>query len=273
MQGNATSTMERRLSPHEAEALWRSWTTSRDIKARDRLVMSYAPMVRYLASRKARAIPAHCDVDDLISCGLMALVSAVDRFDPVKGATFEQFAWTRVAGAIVDEMRRVDWAPRSVRRLERETNEARDAFHLREGRPPSELELAASLDIRVDDLRTRLSELERADVVSLSAKVRTAESSSAEVGETIEAPLDNGDPETSLLAGERSTILKRAIANLPEREREVLTLVHVHRVGGAEIGRMYGVSESRISQILASARERLRIAIDSYESISLSGTG
>jgi RNA polymerase sigma factor FliA len=270
MQGSATLTVERRLSPDEAEALWRSWKTSGDVKARDRLVMSYAPMVRYLASRKARAIPSHCDVDDLISCGLMALVSAVDRFDPAKGATFEQYTWTRVVGAIVDEMRRVDWAPRSVRRLERETNEARDAYQLREGRAPTELELAASLDIHVDDLRTRLSELERADVVSLSARVRTGESSPSEIGETIEAPLANGDPETSLLAGERRVMLERAIANLPQREREVLTLVHVHRVGGAEIGRLYGVSESRISQILASARERLRIAIAAYESIGLS---
>ncbi len=267
MQGNVAVTAERRLSPNEAEALWRSWKTAKDIKARDRLVMSYAPMVRYLASRKARVIPSHYDLDDLISCGLMALMAAVDRFDPVKGATFEQFAWTRVGGAIVDELRRLDWAPRSVRRLERETNEARDAYQLREGRAPSEHELAATLEIPIDDLRTRLSELERADIVSLSAKVHTAESSPAEIGETIEAPLDNGDPETSLLAGERSDILKRAIAQLPEREREVLTLVHVHLIGGAEIGRMYGVSESRVSQILASARERLRLAIDSYDAI------
>jgi RNA polymerase sigma factor for flagellar operon FliA len=269
MQGSATLTTERRLSPDEAEALWRAWKTSADVKARDRLVMSYAPMVRYLASRKARAIPAHCDVDDLISCGLMALVSAVDRFDPAKGATFEQYSWTRVAGAIVDEMRRIDWAPRSVRRLERETNETRDAFQLREGRAPTELELAASLGIHVDDLRTRLSELERADVVSLSSRVRTADSP-AEIGETIEAPLDIGDPETALLVGERKRMLERAIASLPERERDVLTLVHVHRVGGAEIGRLFGVSESRISQILASARERLRIAIAAYESIGAS---
>lgn len=268
MIGNAVPTAERRLSPHEAEALWRSWKTSKDVKARDRLVMSYAPMVRYLASRKARAIPSHYDLDDLISCGLMALVSAVDRFDPAKGATFEQFAWTRVGGAIVDELRRLDWAPRSVRRLERETNEAREAYQLREGRAPSETELAGALKIPVDELRTRLSEAERADVVSLSAKVRTAESSAAEIGETIEAPYGDGDPELSLLAGERGDILKEAIASLPEREREVLTLVHVHRVGGAEIGRMYGVSESRVSQILASARERLRQALESYDSVS-----
>jgi RNA polymerase sigma factor for flagellar operon FliA len=264
MSSTATAA-ERRLSPAEAEALWRAWKTSNDVKARDRLVLSYAPMVRYLASRKARAIPSHYDLDDLISCGLMALVSAVDRFDPAKGATFEQFAWTRVGGAIVDELRRLDWAPRSVRRLERETTAAREKFHVREGRAPSDKELAAMIGITLDELRTRLAEAERADIVSLSAKVRTNEAGPTEVGETIEAPDHQDSPEGLLLDRERGDALRQAIASLPEREREVLTLVHVHRVSGAEIGRLYGVSESRVSQILASARDRLRSALDRYD--------
>jgi RNA polymerase sigma factor for flagellar operon FliA len=264
MSGSANAA-ERRLSPAEAEALWRAWKTSNDVKARDKLVMSYAPMVRYLASRKARAIPSHYDLDDLVSCGLMALVSAVDRFDPAKGATFEQFAWTRVGGAIVDELRRLDWAPRSVRRLERETVAAREKFQLREGRAPSEKELATAIGIPLDELRTRLAELDRADVVSLSARVRTGETGPTEIGETIEAPEGDESPEGLLLGRERGEILRRAIATLPEREREVLTLVHVHRVSGAEIGRRFGVSESRVSQILASARDRLKAALEQYD--------
>jgi RNA polymerase sigma factor for flagellar operon FliA len=264
MSSTATAA-ERRLSPSEAEALWRAWKNANDVKARDKLVLSYAPMVRYLASRKARAIPSHYDLDDLVSCGLMALVSAVDRFDPAKGATFEQFAWTRVGGAIVDELRRLDWAPRSVRRLERETSAARERFQVREGRAPSETELAATIGIPVDELRARLAELERADVVSLSAKVRTGDSGPTEIGETIESPDQLDSPEGLLLDRERGDILRRAISELPERERDVLTLVHVHRVSGAEIGQLYGVSESRVSQILASARERLRVALERYD--------
>jgi RNA polymerase sigma factor for flagellar operon FliA len=258
-------TAERRLSPVEAEALWRAWKTSKDVGARDRLVLSYAPMVRYLASRKARAIPAHYDADDLVSCGLLALVAAVDRFDPAKGATFEQFAWTRVGGAIVDELRRIDWAPRSVRRLERETGAARERFRTREGRAPSESELAVTLGITPDELRARLAEFERADVVSLSSKVTDGESTSTEIGETIVSPPHLTSPDRLLLERERGNVLRRAIGELPERERDVLVLVHVHHVSGAEIGDLYGVSESRVSQILASARDRLRQSLTRYD--------
>ena len=87
----ATSTSQR-LTPEQAEALWRNWKQRRDSRSRDRLVLAYAPMVRYIASRKLRELPAHCDVDDLASAGLVALLEAIDRFDPAKGASFEQYA-------------------------------------------------------------------------------------------------------------------------------------------------------------------------------------
>ena len=95
------------------------------VASRDRLVLSYAPMVKYLTCRKVRELPAHCQLDDLVSCGLLALIAAVDRFDAAKGATFEQYAWTRVSGAIMDELRRQDWAPRSLRRSGRAIERAR----------------------------------------------------------------------------------------------------------------------------------------------------
>jgi len=128
-----------------AEALWRAWIQNKDVAARDRLVLSYAPMVKYLACRKVRELPAHCELDDLVSCGLLALIAAVDRFDPAKGATFEQYAWTRVSGAIMDELRRQDWAPRSLRRNGRAIERAREAWQLRTGRLPSDEELPVYL--------------------------------------------------------------------------------------------------------------------------------
>jgi RNA polymerase sigma factor for flagellar operon FliA len=262
---NLTSGSGRRLTPSEAETLWRKWSAGGDAEARNQLILSYAPMVQYLASRKARSIPAHCEVDDLVSCGLMGLVAAVDRFDPTRGATFEQFAWTRVNGAIVDELRRLDWAPRSVRRNERETEQARDRFQAKEGRPPTEAELAATIGVSVDELRERFGELERAAVMSLSQKVSGNEASVAEIGDTIEATELESDPEHALLARERAATLRQAIQSLPERELQVLASVHVHQIPGAEIGRLLGVSESRVSQILASARKRLQLAMSQYD--------
>src|SRR5206468_11946729 len=119
------------------DSLWRTWKIQRDSSARDRLVLSYTPMVRYLAAKKIRELPAHCELDDLASAGLVALIEAVDRFSPDKGATFEQYAWTRVSGAIMDDLRRQDWASRSVRRTARQVERARDDFYVKPGRFPS----------------------------------------------------------------------------------------------------------------------------------------
>lgn len=264
MQSNHASAQ--RLTPAEAEALWRAWTARRDGAARDKLVLAYSPMVHYLATRKVRELPAHCDLDDLVSCGLMGLIEAVDRFDPVKGATFEQYAWTRASGAIMDELRRQDWASRSTRRAGRKIERAREAWYVKHGTAPSESELAQVLEMEVAEVREKLHELERADLVSLNAPTRAGdEGMSLEVGDTILAPPGEHEPERTTLSGERSAVLREAIATLSERERQVLAMVHVQELPGVEIGSILGVSESRVSQILAGVRRKLRDALDTYE--------
>jgi RNA polymerase sigma factor for flagellar operon FliA len=260
-----TSSVQR-LTPSEAESLWHGWKVQRDPRSRDRLVLAYSPMVRYIASRKLRELPAHCELDDLVSSGLLALLEAVDRFDPAKGASFEQYAWTRVAGALVDELRKQDWASRSVRREARRIQRARDSFFTRFGTTPTEDELAAELGLTVDKLRLSLDDIERGDVASLNAPSRSADDSvSVEVGETIPAPRDESDPETMLLGADRGPAVRAAIARLSDRERRILSLVHVQELPGAQIGRLLGVSESRVSQILAGVRRKLRDQLDSYE--------
>lgn len=255
-----------RLSPSEAEALWRAWHADRDQTARDRLVLSYTPMVTYLAARKVRELPSHCELDDLASAGLVALIEVVDRFDPAKGASFEQFAWTRVAGAIMDELRRQDWASRSVRHFGRRIEKAREAFFVKNGHAPSEDELAGALDISVDDLRKQAEELDRADLCSLNAPVRGGdEAEMLEIGDMIESRSYGSEPELATLASERAAVVRDAIASLSERERAVLELVHVEELQGAEIGARLGVSESRVSQILASARQKLRNRVAAYD--------
>src|SRR5438552_16270307 len=131
-----------RLRAEEAEELWRRWRFDRDTAARDRLVLSYAPLVRYLARRKAHSAPANVSVDDLEAAGLLRLVQAVDGFDPALGATFEQYAWTRVAGGIIDELRRQDWAPRAVRHRLRRIEAASQELRAALGRAPAAAETA-----------------------------------------------------------------------------------------------------------------------------------
>ncbi len=261
-----TVTSGQRLSASEAEALWCAWVTKRDGAARDRLVLSYAPMVNYLASKKVRELPSHCELDDLASCGLIALIEAVDRFNPEKGATFEQYAWTRVSGAIMDELRRLDWASRSVRHFARQVDSARENFFVTNGRAPSEIELADVLHISLDEIRKQFEELERADLCSLNAPTRAGDDSEMlEIGDTVENHEASSEPEPATLAGERAAIVREAIASLSERERLVLKLVHVDELQGAEIGARLGVSESRVSQILAGARQKLRTRIAAYD--------
>lgn len=260
----------RRATPQEAEALWRAWTQRKDVRARDKLVFLYTPMVRYLANRKLCELPAHLELEDLISCGLIALIGAIDRFDPVKGATFEQYAWTRVAGAIVDELRRQNRTSRSSRRLSHQVERVRDSWIARTGRPPSEDELATALEISVGELRARLIELERAKLVPLNAPARASdEAAPVEIGDTIESPEERANPELSALSREKAAVLKEAIASLSERERTILTLLHVHHLQGAEIGRIVGVSESRVSQMLASIRQKLKSQLDEYDGVKL----
>ncbi len=249
-----------------AEALWREWHDRQDTSARDRLVLSYAPMVKYLACRKVRELPAHCELDDLVSCGLLALIAAVDRFDPVKGATFEQYAWTRVSGAIMDELRRQDWAPRSLRRSGRAIERTRDEWQSRHGRTPTDEELSTQLEITVSDLHDQLEGLSRADLLSLNTPARGSEEAlPVEVGDTLEALSGEFDPELAALAGERSSALKAAITSLSEREQQILVLLYVHHLQGAEIGRVLGVSESRVSQLLSGVRRTLKDRLDSYD--------
>lgn len=264
-----TSTAQR-LTPSEAETLWRNWKLHRDSSSRDRLILSYAPMVHYIASRKLRELPGHCELDDLASSGLVALMEAVDRFDPAKGASFEQYAWTRIAGALVDELRRQDWASRSVRRTGRRIERARDSFLARHGLSPTAEQLARELGTTVAELRTSLEEIDRGNVGSLNAPARGADDGQPmEIGDTIGAPEDQLGPEATALVSERNAAMRTAIARLSERERRVLALVHVHELPGAEIGRMLGVSESRVSQILSGIRGKLKDQLTTYDAVAV----
>ena len=263
---NSGASTAQRLSPAEAEALWRNWRERRDGSSRDRLILSYAPMVRYIASRKLRELPAHCDLDDLASSGLVALMEAVDRFDPAKGASFEQYAWTRVSGALVDELRRQDWASRSVRRAGRRIERGRSSYYARHGTMPTDEQLAAELGMTLAELRLSSEEIERADVASLNAPALGGDDTAfAEVGDTVIAPAGEHEPEATALGAERAAAMRTAVERLSERERHVLALVHVHELGGAEIGRMLGVSESRVSQILAGIRRKLKDQLTAYD--------
>ena len=168
----------------------------------------------------------------------------------------------------MDELRRQDWAPRSLRRSGRATERARDEWQAKTGRLPSDGELATELEIGVGDLRGQLERPRARRPSPLNTPARGAEESMpVEIGDTIEAPPGESDPEAAALANERAQALRDAIASLSEREQTILASLHVKHLQGAEIGRLLGVSESRVSQILSSIRRTLKEHIESYDSM------
>jgi RNA polymerase sigma factor FliA len=257
---------EIRLSAIAAEDLWRTWKTSGDVSARDRLILSYAPLVKYIATRTVRRAPGHVSLEDLVSAGLLVLVQAVEGFDPDLGASFEQYAWTRVAGGMIDELRRLDWAPRRLRKRAREIEAARRQCSERLRRAPTNEELAEALGTDVEELMRVSSQVDRAEVASLHTMVGEGDEGAIELIETVGC--DGASPEDAALAGERAVAIREALSRLSERERAIIQMVFVEGRSGRYVSEMLGVSESRVSQVAREIRGKLSRDLDGYDAIA-----
>jgi RNA polymerase sigma factor FliA len=256
-----------RVSTDESLDLWKAYKQSRDPGQRDRLILTFAPMVKYIVYRKLREIPARCDMEDFISCGLEALIRSIDRYEPAKGATLEQYAWTRIHGAVLDELRRVDWAPRSLRRRDRDMNRARNQFHGLYGRPPSEDELSDALGVTINELRQRMGEVAKAHVGSLNTLVLNEDETSLERIDTLVSEDRDADPEARAMRDEAKARFRAAFQRLPVRERKIAVLRYVHGLTLREIGAIIGVTESRVCQLHAQITETLRDQLEPYEQL------
>jgi RNA polymerase sigma factor for flagellar operon FliA len=254
-----------RISAEDALTLWREYKDTGDRRVRDRLVLTFAPMVKYIVYKKVREIPARCEVEDFISCGLEALIHSIERYDPEKGATLEQFAWTRIHGAVLDELRRQDWAPRSLRRWERDINTAREHFIGVHGRRPSREELAQAVGTTVRDLRAREDEIVASDVTSLNTLVLSDDETAIERIDTLVSEDRFADPEHHTARDQAKMRFRAAFERLPRREREVAVMLYVKNLTLREIGGVLGVSESRVCQIHGQLKRMLReeLAADS----------
>jgi RNA polymerase sigma factor for flagellar operon FliA len=257
-----STTQKHRISPEDALALWTEYRETGDQRLRDRLVLTFAPMVKYIVYRKIRAVPAHCDVEDFISCGLEALIRSIDRYDPSRGATLEQFAWTRIHGAVLDELRHHDWAPRSLRRWERDISQARDRFVALHGRRPTRTELADAVGLTPEQLRGRLDDIALADVGSLNSVIGGGDNGAVERIDVLASGDREADPEQASALGEAKRRFRAAFERLPERERRVAVLLYVQNMTLREVGELLEVSESRVCQIHTRLRQTLRAALD-----------
>jgi RNA polymerase sigma factor FliA len=241
-----------------AEA-WRRYKRTGDHNARNKLILAYSPIVKYVAGRMASRMPAHVEMADLISSGLGGLIQAVERFDPERGTKFESYAGARIRGAIFDELRSLDWVPRSVRGEARDIEKATVELSTRLHRMPTDAELAAQMSMEPEELDSSLQRVGDAQVVALDQPWDIGEADGFETTllQTLPDP-DAVDPAASADASELRQRIADAILQLPERDRTVLGLRYHQDMRFSEIGEILGLTESRISQLHAKAVLQVR---------------
>jgi RNA polymerase sigma factor FliA len=224
----------------------------------ERLLLEHLPIVRFLARRIHERLPQHVEIEDLVSAGVVGLMDAFSKFDPDKKVQFRSYAQFRIRGAILDSLRTLDWSPRELRRKGRAVEEAIRALTARMGRAPQEGEVAAEMELSLEDYQQLLGDLKGLEIGTLHME-RNEDSGEEELAYVPGRP--DEDPLFRCLRGELEERLSDAITGLPDRERLVMTLYYYEEMTMREIGLALGVVESRISQLHASAVVHLRAAL------------
>jgi RNA polymerase sigma factor for flagellar operon FliA len=228
------------------------------IEDRDRLVMEHVPLVKTLAQRLAHRLPSQVEVSELVSVGVLGLIDAAGRYKPSTGVPFDAFARRRVQGAMLDSLRELDWAPRSLRRLRRDVDSAIVNARRRLGKEPEESDIAAEMGLSVADYEKSIESLRTLEL----GAVRSLDAPGEDGMARLEMCIDPSEGAVAQL--ERKELrahLATAIESLPERERHILALYYEEELTLAEIGEVIGVGESRVSQLRSLALSRLRASL------------
>jgi RNA polymerase sigma factor FliA len=251
--------VEANVKAVELRELWRRFKFDGEERARERLVVAYSPLVKYVAGRMASGLPSHVEEADLISYGLLGLIGAIERYDPDREIKFETFAMARIKGGIIDELRSLDWVPRSIRSRARAIEEVHARLEHDLQRTPTEEEVAQQLGVDADEFRGTLLEIANSSVLALDDLWTVADPGGARISllDTIRDPAAV-DPQDEIDAGELKDRLAASIESLPDRERLVIALYYYESLTLREIGEVLGVTESRVSQLHTKAVLGLR---------------
>lgn len=237
--------------------LWKHYKKTKDPKTRETFILEYAPLVKYVAGRVAVSTPPNIEFDDLVSYGILGLIDAIEKYDPSQGIEFKAYAATRIKGSILDELRHMDWVPRSVRKRAREIERAYMELEHRLSRPATDDELADYLGVDESELSHLFLEASCVSLISMDETWTIEGDDEIVVTDTLRGPASE-TPDAILERGEAKKLLIAAIERLPQREREVIALYYYEELTLKEIGEVLGVSESRISQMHTKAILRLR---------------
>ncbi len=246
---------------NQIDGLWAAYKSVRDQRVRDQLLVHYSPLVKYVAGRVAVGLPQNVEQADLISYGMFGLIDAVEKFDLARGYKFETYAIARIKGAILDELRSIDWVPRSVRAKARGLERAYAKLEARHRRTPSDDEVAEELGLTDEQFQALLGQLAFVGIVALDELLSAGgeRGESMTLGDTIADSADG--PVGAYEVEEMRQLLAQSINRMPEREKIVLTLYYYEALTLAEIGQVLGVTESRVCQIHTKAVLQLRSKI------------
>lgn len=252
----------------DLSALWARYKDNADTAARDELILNFSPLVKYVAGRLASSLPQSVDTADLISYGIFGLIDAIEKYDTTRAIKFETYAIARIKGAIIDELRAMDWVPRSVRSRAREIEAAYVSLENELKRVPSDQEVADRIGVSLKDFQDILTKLSYTSVVSFEELWvgGDREDGQSAIGAIRDDTAD--DPVTVFESAEIKDILAGAIDRLPEREKTVIALYYYEGLTLKEIGQVLGVTESRVSQLHTKAVLRLRARMHALQAIS-----
>lgn len=260
-------TTREQISPEEERRLWIEYQKSRSSEIRDKLAEKYIHLIKYVINRMLAVSHIESEVldyDDLYSCGVIGLLAAIDNYDPGRDVKFITYAVPRIKGSIIDELRSVDWIPRSLRQ---QVNKLQNVYAELEGelqRPASETEIASKLGVEMNDLHELLHHASRAALLSLDEVMRVSDDSSTTLG-LMTPSKNNDDPRDQIQKEEIVELLTQAIENLPEKERLVVIMYYNEELTLREIGEVLGVTESRVCQMHTKAMLRLRGKLASWQ--------
>lgn len=240
------------------EEIWKRYKETGDTSFRNALVERYAPLVKYVAGRMAVNMPPSVEFDDLVSYGVFGLIDAIEKFQPERGFKFKTYATTRVRGGIIDELRALDWIPRSTRQKARQIQEVYAGLENRLGRSAEDDEVAKEMNVSVSELHELIREISGTAVLSLDDVWHIgSDDDEVTIVDTIEGDAKH-HPGFKIERDEIKRLLIEAIRQLPDREKEVIALYYYEDLTLKEIGAVLGVTESRVSQLHSKAVLRLR---------------
>ena len=259
--------MSKKVAATELQNLWSEYKKHSTIESRNELILKYSYLVKRVISRLTfvnNPSNPSMDIEDLVSYGILGLMDAIEKYDPSRNVKFETYAAFRIKGAIIDQLRKQDWIPRSLRTKAKQLSEVIDAVEKEMGRSASDQEIAKTLGVSVEELRKTMLEMHSFAVVSLEEQLH-------EIASSLAASSRYDDPEHVVQVNELKRYLAKAIDELPEREKMIISLYYFEELTLKEIGMVLGISESRVSQLHTRALLKLKNKLARIKSDLLEG--